>query len=714
MKKYLSAVFVLSLLLAGVVMSKDVSAQTVDVGCLPGYKYSNTTGKPCFGVVSSQVCTVITKNLKVKQRGSEVVMLQQFLYAHGYYDEFDVNNPAGYGVGLFNEATQTGVMDFQEDYGMTRDGFVGPETRNQIRALSCVVSHPSIFGVTVTKDVSSTGLITVKWSTNSSVPSPVNKNSPKNLRLQIHSMDKGANSVFGLNTINDGEESMYLPSNMLLSNYKAVLYHIGTPNWYKYGVSEVFQGGDTTDPNPSVTVLSPNGGETYKAGDQMTVRWETNNLSSNKKVVIVLDSAPENTMDGYNMSGSEGTQNDGSEVFTLSSNLNGKFKVRILVLGSEELKDSSDEYFNITSGNVPANHTPQMTLTEVPLGITVGKAVTFNLSATDEDGDNISWVVNWDNGTSYASEGKDTNGKNILCPATKQSRSVTPSVTWGQAGTHRVNIDLRDCKGGFLRSSVDVVVGNYSAYLNLPTLNTEISTPARNIAVPTSGLTDGSRASYNFTSTSGPITIREIEYFTSGNHNAIKSVRIGKVSVPVVDKFARLTGLVLGVPAGQTGINVTAYLSYNGVGVNGLPSDSKAQIQITRVIYTFGGGARGELSSFNSVLSPVMTLVAPFRTPPPPADVSSTGSSFSANVLSALEEAESSVCGYTMTLRMGMDNAEVKCLNEALNRRDYKAGSTTLFDESTSSALKAFQSEHYLTPDGVFGSDSQAVLVNNI
>jgi|GEM_PF-6867500 len=108
---------------------------------------------------------------------------------------------------------------------------------------------------------------------------------------------------------------------------------------------------------PSITVLSPNGGETYKVGEQITVKWKSENWSSDKKVVVVLDSAPGSGIDGYNMSGSNGIQNDGVETFTLPnrSDFIGKFKVRVgTVYGpvnneSYGPEDSSDNYFTITA-----------------------------------------------------------------------------------------------------------------------------------------------------------------------------------------------------------------------------------------------------------------------------------------------------------------------------------------------------------------------------
>ncbi|HEU0085408.1 MAG TPA: peptidoglycan-binding protein [Candidatus Paceibacterota bacterium] len=77
----------------------------------------------------------------------------------------------------------------------------------------------------------------------------------------------------------------------------------------------------------------------------------------------------------------------------------------------------------------------------------------------------------------------------------------------------------------------------------------------------------------------------------------------------------------------------------------------------------------------------------------------------------------SAVCNFTQTLRQGMNNSEVKCLQQMLGRKGFKvqdAGSeTTYFGEATLSALKAFQTQKGLVADGIFGAKSRAVLIGN-
>jgi murein L,D-transpeptidase YcbB/YkuD len=88
------------------------------------------------------------------------------------------------------------------------------------------------------------------------------------------------------------------------------------------------------------------------------------------------------------------------------------------------------------------------------------------------------------------------------------------------------------------------------------------------------------------------------------------------------------------------------------------------------------------------------------------------------NIVSVVNNAPVSSCGeFTMTLKRGMDNPEVKCLQKLLNEKGYKiegipAGmETTFFGHATQDALKAFQSAiGNLTVDGVFGITTREAL----
>ena len=73
-------------------------------------------------------------------------------------------------------------------------------------------------------------------------------------------------------------------------------------------------------------------------------------------------------------------------------------------------------------------------------------------------------------------------------------------------------------------------------------------------------------------------------------------------------------------------------------------------------------------------------------------------------------------CTFTKTLKMGMTDPEVKCLQQTLNTKGFSivgaetGKETSFFGKGTLAALKAFQTANNLTVDGILGMLSQAAL----
>ncbi len=166
----------------------------------------------------------------------------------------------------------------------------------------------------------------------------------------------------------------------------------------------------TATATPSITVLSPNGGEVYTVGQQITVKWTSSNIASTSKVIIVLDSTSLN-YDGYNMSGSNGTLNDGEENYILA-NYSGTYKIRILSMDNNNIVDSSNNYFTINSANdtscLPSY--PSLTLSldsasptsDMPLGSVNVELARFRLTASDKCNLSIHYMTIADLGNSQA------------------------------------------------------------------------------------------------------------------------------------------------------------------------------------------------------------------------------------------------------------------------------------------------------------------------
>jgi hypothetical protein len=67
-------------------------------------------------------------------------------------------------------------------------------------------------------------------------------------------------------------------------------------------------------PTPSIRVISPNGGETYQAGQQITVKWTSCNIPGSQMIRLNLLNVTGNTAAGW-----VDTPNDGSEVLFVHS-----------------------------------------------------------------------------------------------------------------------------------------------------------------------------------------------------------------------------------------------------------------------------------------------------------------------------------------------------------------------------------------------------------
>jgi len=160
-----------------------------------------------------------------------------------------------------------------------------------------------------------------------------------------------------------------------------------SPTWYKNNVFDcvAFNAPPVKVLNPSVTVLSPNGGEVYEAGQQITVKWKTTDILSSEKVVIVLDPVSTYDGDGYNMSGSNGTINDGTETFTLNSSITrGNFTIRVLLLTNNSIKDSSDNFFTIQAPTPPRYKSADLKIngSDNPAAVPLNSKITASWTST--------------------------------------------------------------------------------------------------------------------------------------------------------------------------------------------------------------------------------------------------------------------------------------------------------------------------------------------
>ncbi len=239
---------------------------------------------------------------------------------------------------------------------------------------------------------------------------------------------------------------------------------------------------------PSVTVLSPNGGETWQKGTTQTIKWQDNiplpkcvfgspcvapRLNEyDLKLVPYYPPCTSAICPAYpyrepytiakgigelsyswvvgrvvaTVSTPEGLTNDTAP--------DGSYTVQICQR-TTAICDSSDSYFKIVSGS-STNGSPKIIgIPAVPTNIQPGQPVSFSWAATDPDNDDLSWSLSVEDGG-----GGGGSGGSCWAPRrqTGAGWTFTTSHAWARPGTYRVKVTVSDCIGGSDTNSVTVTV----------------------------------------------------------------------------------------------------------------------------------------------------------------------------------------------------------------------------------------------------------------
>ena len=168
---------------------------------------------------------------------------------------------------------------------------------------------------------------------------------------------------------------------------------------------------------------------------------------------------------------------------------------------------------------------------------------------------------------------------------------------------------------------------------NAPTLLSSSTTTSQYVATgSSSGVTNATEASFNFTESNGTATINELRFkvaftnATGASNNPVTTVTVNGVTAPAnydgTVYIADLNGLNIAVPNGGSGANVNAYVSYTAVGSTGVTSSSTATLSLASVRFTAGTTNSTQCvsgytpvgqtcaSTYSAVTAPTITLVA--------------------------------------------------------------------------------------------------------
>ena len=236
--------------------------------------------------------------------------------------------------------------------------------------------------------------------------------------------------------------------------------------------------------NPSITVFSPNGGETWTKGTTQTIKWQDNTPIPicpvgaqcapqapkyyNIKLIPYVPPCTTNLCPAYypspytiakSVSGFSYNWLVGKYLDVLGTGASGvapdgSYTVQVCQTGTS-LCDSSDSYFRIVTGGTTINSPPVINgIPAIPSNIKVGQSVSFSWGATDADGDNLSWGVSWGEGTGVAGACQSPN------PQNKQGWTFNTSHAWASPGTYTVKATVNDCRGGSNEHAFNVTVGS--------------------------------------------------------------------------------------------------------------------------------------------------------------------------------------------------------------------------------------------------------------
>lgn len=338
------------------IKSTDVNTAVKNINVATDTKKINT----------EKIINTITK-MTLGSKGSDVLALQKILIKKGLLKK-------ELATGYYGTATLAAVSSFQKANGLGVDGVAGKGTIAKLNSLTenlttnpCDDLPVDIYGNVSTapfiKVLSPNGgevyqpgqQITVKWQS-CNVPA----NTQIDLYFDNYASTPGMGGTGGgAISTNDGIETFNLPTTAIFStmeygNKFKLRANIG--NTILDTSDNMFTISPATQPIASITVTSPNGGQTYTSGQQITATWSTQGIPSSSQICVSLN----NYTTAPNMGGSSGLAtslvNDGTETFnlpTISSwpymDFGNKFKVYAYPCNNPNIMDESDNLFTIAN-----------------------------------------------------------------------------------------------------------------------------------------------------------------------------------------------------------------------------------------------------------------------------------------------------------------------------------------------------------------------------
>lgn len=178
---------------------------------------------------------------------------------------------------------------------------------------------------------------------------------------------------------------------------------VGNDEWI--GIDDISVTGTAT---PSITVTSPNGGESWASGSSHNITWTNSAFSGN--VDILLSS---NSGSSFPTTLFSNIVNTGSQSWNISQGAGANYRVRVQAAGGGSPSDDSNADFTITAGgcNAPTSSVAPASITQC-----IGGSAVYTCTATGDP----TLSYQWKKGGSDLSDGVNGNGSTVSGAQTSQ------------------------------------------------------------------------------------------------------------------------------------------------------------------------------------------------------------------------------------------------------------------------------------------------------
>jgi len=480
-------------------------------------------------------CHTFNVNLKVGDEGSEVQALETALAREGFSVEHSSNFES-----VFDERIASAVTGFQEKY---RDeilaplglkygtGYVGKATRaklNQIYGCSVTVKSsslyitPSNFSLRVGETVQIQAMYQPPMP-----PCPPGMGCVQVMPAPISVTAKWTSSNPGVAMINAivgdcftaGCEPIYFFSITGISNGVAVIKAAYTSPSGALLTATTNVTVTSSSTQPSIRVLSPNGGETWTKGTTQTIQWRDNTAISTSQCPVGASCTPPSPPQiyydlklvpfyppqppctsspcpmypvqipytiaksvygsSYNWSVGKVLDINGNDIDIIAPD--GSYTVQVCQAGAG-VCDSSDSYFKIVGGNASGNLPPTISGVSGPSILKVSEIGKWEITAFDPEQGPLAYSVVW------GDEVPETTAEKMLSPvAGTAAQTATFTHVYSKAGIYNPTFTVTDNGGLSAKTSVSVNVSGSTSGNNPPTINGVPAVPASiNVGQPVS------------------------------------------------------------------------------------------------------------------------------------------------------------------------------------------------------------------------------------